>query len=86
MNDITNFVNWFISAMVDLFTFIFNTLDSISFLGITLLDYITTIFILSVALPLVVTLLRAHTPEIRRSRNETKHENRNKAETNVEEF
>lgn len=65
MNDITPFVNWFLSTMVNLFTFVFNTLDSISFMGITLLDFVLTVFILSVAVPLVITTMRASSYEKR---------------------
>lgn len=86
MNDITPFVNWFLSTMVNLFTFVFNTLDSISFMGITLLDFVLTIFILSIALPLVVTLLRAHSVELRSPSGEVLYEIKNKGETNVDDF
>lgn len=51
----------------------FDTLDSISFLGITLLDFVIWVFVLSVILPLIVTLLNSRRSgarsEARRSRS-----------------
>lgn len=51
--DITSFINWFLDQFIKLFKFLFNTLDSITFNGISLLDYIITVFVL---IPIVTTL------------------------------
>lgn len=50
----------------------FDTLDSISFMGITLLDFVIWVFVLSIILPLIITLLNSRRAgsrtESRRSR------------------
>lgn len=55
--DITKFMNWFIDAFLSLFQFVYNTLDSIKFGGISLLQYIITIFVLIPILGILFTLV-----------------------------
>lgn len=54
--DITNFMTWFISQVINMFTWIFNTLDSITFAGTSLLRISVTIFILSCLIPIILTV------------------------------
>lgn len=55
MNDITYFMNWFIDQVVKIFTFTFNTLDSITFWGFSLLDFIIGISVISAMLTVLFT-------------------------------
>lgn len=52
--DITNFMQWFIDQVVSMFTYFFNLLDSITFMGTSLLRVIITI---SILIPLMSVLL-----------------------------
>ncbi len=52
--DITNFMQWFIDQIVNMFTYFFNLLDSITFMGTSLLRVIITI---SILIPLMSVLL-----------------------------
>lgn len=56
--DITNFMTWFIEQVVDIFTFVFVTLDSITFMGTSLLRVLLTIMILSVLVTVLLTIAR----------------------------
>lgn len=55
--DITNFMTWFVSQCVDIFTWFFNILDSITFAGTSLLRVLVTIVILVPLLGVVLTLV-----------------------------
>lgn len=55
--DITNFMNWFINMFLSLFKFIYDTLDSITFNGISLLQYFITILVLIPILTILFTLV-----------------------------
>lgn len=57
MTDISGFTSSFINSLVSMFGSFFNILDSITFSGISLLDFVITLFVLGVAIPLVLTLL-----------------------------
>lgn len=57
--DITNFMTWFLSEVVKIFTFVFSTLDNITFMGTSLLNVILTIVILSALLPILLTIARS---------------------------
>lgn len=57
--DITEFMTWFLSQVLQLFTKIFNLLDSIQFMGTSLLKVILTILILSVLIPVILTISRS---------------------------
>lgn len=54
--DITNFIDWFISQFLSLFTFIFNTLDNITFHGVSLLGYSITLILMGVIIITLTTL------------------------------
>lgn len=49
-----NFMQQWISLLLDSFSSVFSTLDSFTFFGITLLDFIIACFVLSVAVPIVI--------------------------------
>lgn len=80
MTDISGFFSSFVNALISMFGSFFDTLDSITFNGISLLDFTITLFVLGVAIPLVITLLpsravhsvrdydRKHQSELRRER------------------
>lgn len=57
MTDITGFMSSFLNEIVNFFGTMFGILDKITFLGISLLDFTITLFVLGVAIPLVITLL-----------------------------
>ena len=57
MSDITNFMQTFLSSIIDIFSTVFNQLSSITFNGISLLSYTIAVFVLTSAIPLVVSLL-----------------------------
>ena len=55
--DITLFMTWFIDMFINLFKFIYNTLDTITFNNISLLQYTISIFVLFPILTLLFTLV-----------------------------
>lgn len=57
MTDISGFISSFLNEIVNFFKVYFETLDKISFSGISLLDFTVTLFVLGVAIPLIITLL-----------------------------
>lgn len=59
MNNIDGFLSSFISILLSGFQTTFNTLDSIQFSGISLLDFIITCFLIGTVVPLIFTLLRS---------------------------
>lgn len=54
--DISDFMAWFLNQVLNMFTWIFNILDNIKFLGTSLLDLIITITVLSFLIPVILTL------------------------------
>lgn len=56
--DITNFMTWFIYQVVNIFTFVYSTLNDITFMGTSLLKVILTIGILGALLPVILTLIQ----------------------------
>ena len=52
MNDIFDF-------FIRVFTWIFEFLDSIQFWGISLLDFIITLFIIAIALPIILAIVKS---------------------------
>lgn len=54
--DITNFMSWFVSQVVNIFTQAFNILDSITFSGTSVLKVLVTIIILSTLLGVILTI------------------------------
>lgn len=54
--DITNFMTWFLNQVVNIFTYVFTTLNNITFMGTSLLKVILTITILGAMLPVLLTI------------------------------
>lgn len=54
--DITSFMQWWIQQVINILTQCFNILQSIEFMGTNLLAVITTIIIIGVALPVLITI------------------------------
>jgi len=54
--DISNFINWFINQVINIFSWAFNLLDSITFNGTSLLKVIITIIIIGVLIPVILTI------------------------------
>lgn len=59
MTDITGTLSVILTMLFTGFVQGLNTLDSITFFGLSLLDYIITIFLLGAVIPLIFTLLKA---------------------------
>lgn len=57
--DVGGFMGWFLSEMVKMVSFCFGLLDSITFLGVSLLDYFIALFLLSVVLPIIFSLVKS---------------------------
>lgn len=55
--DITNFMTWFINLFVDLLKFVFNTLDSITFNGTSLLRYSIFVVLIIPIMTILFTLV-----------------------------
>ena len=55
--DITNFMTWFLNQVVRIFTYSYNTLDSITFMGTSLLRVSLTILILGTLIPILLTIV-----------------------------
>lgn len=56
MNDITDFMTWFVSSVVDMFSELFSILDSITFAGTSLLRVMLTILILGSLIGVILTI------------------------------
>lgn len=54
--DITNFMSWFINQVVNMFTWFFGILDSITFAGTSLLKVCITVSILGILIPVLLTI------------------------------
>ena len=59
MNDITEFMSWFISQVVDMFGELFSILDSITFAGTSLLRVLLTIMIFGSLLGVILTISKS---------------------------
>lgn len=57
--DISNFMTWFIAQCVSIFGSVYSTLDSITFLGTSLLKFSITILILSAVIGVLFTLAQS---------------------------
>lgn len=66
--DISSGIEQVIDMILEGLKFCFDFLDSITFYGISLLDFFITLFILGCVLPLVLTLLRSRSVGSERSR------------------
>ena len=56
MNDITDFMTWFVSSVVDMFSEFFSILDSITFAGTSLLRVMLSILILGSLIGVILTI------------------------------
>lgn len=56
--DITNFISWFLTQTLNIFTWFFNLLDSIKFYNVSLLSFCITIVIISVLIPVILTITK----------------------------
>lgn len=75
--DISNFMTWFLSQVINIFTYTFNTLNSITFMGTSLLKVILTITILGALLPVLLTIsqtqgVNAERRAYKKARNEAR--------------
>lgn len=57
--DITNFLNWFITNVINLFVWFFNLLQSITFYGTNLLEFCVAILILGVTMNVLLGLVQS---------------------------
>lgn len=66
--DISRFMSWFLGQMVGLVGWTFDILDSITFNGISILDFLIGVLLLSVIIPILITLVKSRrTPNSRES-------------------
>jgi len=72
--DISNFMSWWINQVGRIFTYTFNTLNSIEFAGTSLLKITISITILSALIPVILTIANSksitNTTRERRKRRE----------------
>lgn len=59
MNDISDFMVWFLAQMLRLFTYCIGLLGSITFLGTSLLEVIIYTLLIGVALDIIVVSVRS---------------------------
>ncbi len=57
MADITSFIQGFLTMVLDLFVYIYATLDSIQFYGFSLLDLSISFFLLGLVVPIILVLV-----------------------------
>lgn len=57
MTDISSFVSSFLDSFISVISSIYTYLSNIQFFGFSLLSYIISLFVLSVAVPIVVSLV-----------------------------
>lgn len=72
--DISGFFNNFLSMIVEWFGWSYGTLDTIKFNGISLLDFSITLLLLSVVVPLVITLTKSGVRTAKRGYRERNYE------------
>lgn len=65
--DITNFMTWFISKIVEMFSWFFGILDNITFMGTSLLKVCLTISIISCLIPILLTIGKSGRVQMERS-------------------
>lgn len=54
--DITNFITWFISQVVSIFSKVFEILDSITFSGTSLLKFSVALVVITALIPVILTI------------------------------
>lgn len=57
MTDISSFMSSFLSSFISTLSIIFGYLSNIQFLGISLLSFTVALFVLSVAIPIVISIV-----------------------------
>lgn len=72
---IDNFLTSFLSIILSGFSTFFDTLDSITFSGISLLDFSISIFLIGTVVPLILTTLRSRRNGGARSKSERRKKN-----------
>ena len=78
-NDITEFMTWFLDEIINLFTQIFNILDSITFMGTSLLRVLLFILILGSLIGVILTIGKSVSTNLSKSqRSERVKERSNK--------
>ncbi len=77
--DITNFMSWFVNQVVSIFSWFFNTLDSITFAGTSLLKVSITIVILVPLVGVLLTLTKNSSITVSKSERVSDDESTHKA-------
>lgn len=85
--DITYFMSWFLQQVLRIFTFSYDTLNSITFMGTSLLKVILTITILGAMLPVLLTIsqtqgVKAEKRAYRKARKEARLARKSRKESN----
>lgn len=62
--DISMFISDFLSLLISCFRTVFNTLDSITFFGFSLLTYLISLLVLSVAVPILISILNTRSTKL----------------------
>ena len=58
MSDISSFMSSFISSFLSILYVVYESLSNIQFMGISLLSYIISLFVLSAAIPIIISIIR----------------------------
>lgn len=77
--DLTSFVNTYISGVLDVVSRYYQILDNIQFFGVSLLTYCITLVLITVSLPLIITLTKSG---IRTSKRSYREKSRERSEGN----
>ena len=70
--DISGFFSWFLGQYSRLVSWSFNTLDSIKFSGISLLEFNIVLILLGVLVPLLINLVRSSNRQAAREARKNK--------------
>jgi len=62
--DVTSVVDFFVNSFLSIFNYLYSTLDSLTFHGITFLDFIISGIVLGVIFPIILSLVK---PSVRGS-------------------
>lgn len=85
--DITAFMSWFVNQVANMFTWVYNTLDSITFAGTSLLKVSITLVILVPLVGVLLTLTKNSSVSVSKSErvstNEIKDDKHKASVTNV---
>lgn len=77
--DITNFMTWFIDQFINIISYVFNLLNSIQFMGTSLLKVILFVQILTITIKILLTISQNSGSYLERSnkRNDTNSSKKN---------